>query len=32
MEILANRDAMKAIRDYEAGRSKGKVISKMAFD
>lgn len=27
MEILSNHDAMKAIRDYEAGRSKGKDIS-----
>jgi PHD/YefM family antitoxin component YafN of YafNO toxin-antitoxin module len=27
MEILANRRAMKAIRDFEAGRSVGKPIS-----
>jgi PHD/YefM family antitoxin component YafN of YafNO toxin-antitoxin module len=27
MEILANPEAMKAIRDFEAGRSRGKDIS-----
>ena len=27
MEILANPDAMKAIIDFEAGRSKGKEIT-----
>ena len=29
MEVLGNAEAMKAIRDFEAGRSKGKDISAL---